>query len=282
MGRGPSRVPGVEPDAAGRAAPGGSSPPARLSQPETLSLSGVEGPRHPRLFLVFFVRPLFYPKLTLCVGMCFIYREKPLCAPFSVPFLSLSPCLFLARFLRASLSRIPSGSACCAGRGRPKAGVRGDAPCRVCLPPAPARGGRSLGEALYARGSGAGLGSRGRGSWARGSRRAVGRGAPRAGFAPVCAACGRCVPGRPSLRGQTRLEPSLGAGARRDDTPRLGGPGTQGLLRWRPQPSPRGLRGSWLACLTSFFFFFKGLTDLSREPGLPVGFCVWLQEEFFL
>lgn len=105
------------------------------------------------------------------------------------------------------------------------------------------------------RGSEAGLGSRGRGSWAPGSGRAVGRGAPRAGFAPVCAARGRCVPGRPSLRGQTRLEPSLGAGARREDTPRPGGPGTQGL-RWRPQPSPRGLRGSWLACLT-FFFFFK-------------------------
>ena len=175
---------------------------------------------------------------------------------------------------------MPSGSACCAGRGRPKAGVRGDAPCSVCLPPAPAREGRSLGEALPCRGSEAGLGSRGRGSWAPGSGRAVGRGAPRAGFAPVCAARGRCVPGRPSLRGQTRLEPSLGAGARREDTPRPGGPGTQGL-RWRPQPSPRGLRGSWLACLT-FFFFLNGLTDLSREPGLPVGFCVWLQEEFFL
>ena len=37
-----------------------------------------------------------------------------------------------------------------------------------------------------------------------------------------------------------------------------------------------------LACLLDLFFFFKGLTDLSREPGLPVGFCVWLQEEFFL
>ena len=57
----------------------------------------MEGPRHPRLFLVFFVRPLFYPKLTLCVGMCFIYREKPLCASFSVPFLFLSPLVYFSR-----------------------------------------------------------------------------------------------------------------------------------------------------------------------------------------
>lgn len=61
-----------------------------------------------------------------------------------------------------------------------------------------------------------------------------------------------------------------------------GGPGNA-----RPPPlaspalAPR-TEGELTCLLDLFFFFFNGLTDLSREPGLPVGFSVWLQEEFFL
>ncbi|KAJ8778942.1 hypothetical protein J1605_013176 [Eschrichtius robustus] len=84
--------------------------------------------------------------------------------------------------------------------------------------------GRSLREALPARGRGrTGVPRR----WQLGSaeRKGCGEsGSERAGFAPACIARGRCALGRPSLRGQSRPEPSLGAGARREDAPRPGGP----------------------------------------------------------
>ena len=64
---------------------------------------------------------------------------------------------------------------------------------------APAREGRHLGEALPARGSGAGLGPR---AVAAGLRGAGGQWGEelREPAVHLCAARGRCVPGRPSLR----------------------------------------------------------------------------------
>lgn len=158
---------------------------------------------------------LSVPKLTLCVCLCSVIVKN-----HSAPLFSFSLTrFFLARFLWASLSGIPSGGARCAGRGRPKAGVTGDAPLRVRAPrekkprkSAPRPGpGKDGGPEAWQLGSG--------------EREGCGESSSeRAGFAPACAARGRCASGRPSLRGQTRLEPSLGAGTRREDAPRPGGP----------------------------------------------------------
>ena len=102
-------------------------------------------------------------------------------------------------------------------------------------------------------------------------------GAPGQDWGPGAVAAG--LGGAGEQWGEELREPALHLCGRHASA---GGPGNT-----RPPPlaspalAPR-TKGELACLLDLFFFFFKGLTDLSREPGLPVGFCVWLQEEFFL